>query len=851
MSLHAMSILRGRRTSLFRWIAVATVVIMALFAINVQMTFAQIADPPPPANANPKTALTAEDTPVTINTGIQADPRYQVVIVSPGPAHGTIVPGGVFPNNFIITYTPGANQTIGVSFSYQICVVIGTPACGQSALVTVSITPVNDGPQAGADNASVKFGQSVLINVLANDNGGVNEADAAFLVPGGVSVPAPDGTAVIEGNQIRYTAPAAPVPCTAPSNATFSYLVQDSSGLQSAGTVTVVRTCPGTPTLKLGEPYAFTNHTFKIDVILDSADVDVAAVDFFLGYDACLTDVDNPSNSMVADDVTNMPPAPNFLSQVQDQPFPGTLHFVSAGVVPNAILAGPTSPTRTIATMQFKALSVCTTAFTFGTSGFTSTGGTPIAGATLPKTVTLTDANSKPTNITLSNNKVTENSPFNTFIGQFSATDPDVGDTFTYAFALPFGDNAGKFRIRPLIFNNDELAVQNLNGVAPGIYNITVAATDSYGSTFTKDFAIEVIDVNLYAPIANNDGVYNVLGRTEIAFRSMPANGIDLVANDIDPDVGNCNNCSIQSVTNGSKGLVTNLGTKVVYIPTDPKFFGPLANDTFTYILTDNDLAGARTDDATVTVNVQQDAAPGDCNKSNVIEAGDLTATGLEIFDGDGNSWYNIYQGTYKNFSPYGCNSNQDAVVDAGDISCTAQKIFNNAFVCGIVMASSSTSANLAVESVSAAPGTTVQVPVVLSTAGNSVAAAAFAIDFNSDELSFDATDADNNGVADAVSLNVPAGLLATASYNAAESRVEIVVTGLMPPFPLLADGAVATVSLTVKDGVTVSESTVTLANSSLGSDEGQSVPLEVSNGSIEIVSQPASRILLPLIRMQ
>lgn len=76
-------------------------------------------------------------------------------------------------------------------------------------------------------------------------------------------------------------------------------------------------------------------------------------------------------------------------------------------------------------------------------------------------------------------------------------------------------------------------------------------------------------------------------------------------------------------------------------------------------------------------------------------------------------------------------------------------------------------------------------------------------------------------------------------------------MTGLIPPFPLLADGAVATVSLTVKDGVTVSESTVTLANSSLGSDEGQSIPLEVSNGSIEIVSQPASRILLPLIRMQ
>jgi len=820
--------------------------VLCLLAIMPQVGFAQVADPPPPANANPKTATTNEDTLVAIDTGIQADPRYQVVIVSPGPNHGTIVPGGSFPNHFIINYTPGPNKTTPVSFSYQICTIVGTPACGQSALVAVAITPVNDGPQVGADAASVKFGQSVLINVLANDNGGPNEVDTVSLVAGGVSSPTPDGTAVIEGNQIRYTAPAAGDPCT-PSTATFSYLVQDSSGLQASGTVTVSRTCPGTPTLKLSEPYAASNHTFKIDVILESADVNVAAVDFYLGYDSCLSDVDSPTNNMVADDVTNMPAAPTFVSQAQDQPYPGTLHLISAGVLPNAILAGPATTTRTIATLHFKALSVCTTTFTFGAAGFTGTGGTPITGVTVNKTTTLTSANNNPTNITLSNNKITEASSFNTLIGQFTATDPDAGDTFTFAFAPPNSNSSNKFRIRPQIFNNDELAVQSLVAVPPGFYDITVSVTDSYGGTFTKDFTIEVVDANLSAPMANDDGIFAVLARTEILFANLVANDSD--TGDGDPT---CIKCSIQSVTNGLKGLVTNLGAKVVYIPTDAKFTG---NDSFTYVLTDNDPAGALTDSAQVTVNVQRDYEPGNCNKSNPavnlgIEAGDLTATGLEIFDGDGNLWYEIYKGSYTNFSAYGCNSNQDNIVDAGDIACTAAKIFNPALTCAPVTSASASAATLTISGdLSGAPGSTVAVPISLTAAGNSVAAAAFAIDFDSAALSFDATDANSDGLPDAVQFNVPSGLMTSATYNVAESRVEIIITGLMPPFPLLGDGTLATVNLTINGQANGDATAVGLSNSSLGSDEGASIPVEVIDGTIDITGQSTQHAFyLPLI---
>ncbi len=881
MSLQTIATACGRHLSLRGfWSAASVILLLLLVMATPQIAFAQ-PDPPDPENANPRSATTTEDTTVSIDTGVEFDPRYQVVVVVPGPAHGTVSQGGTLvpPTNFIINYTPGANQVAPVSFSYQICTVLVVPTrCGQSALVTVGITPVNDPPQTLLDMATVVYGQSVLIPVLSNDNGGANESDTATLVSVG-SPGAGNGTTAVEGNQVRYTAPALPNLCN-PTTVNFTYQAQDSSGNQATGQVSVKVNCPGMPTLKLSEPYGYSGHTFKIDVILDSADVNISAVDFTLNYYQCLTDVDVPTNNQLADDVTTTLPAGSFYFQPADTdapPAPGALRMIAASTTsPAAILAGPgASATRTIATVQFRATAlpgnvICPSVmfdFTFvdqlnnPITGFTSTAGTPTTGNGTPKIITLdaTKLNNKPTNLMLSSNKVNENSPWNTFIGKFSATDLDAGDTLSYGFYLPYGNSNGSFLIRPLAFNNDELATGAV-GLASGFYSITVGAMDNFGGLITKTFTIEVVDVNA-APNAIDDG-------NPVAIPAPGVTNINVLLNDNDngdfPADPACTNCSVVSVTNGSKGIVINQGTNVRYIPTDAKYTG---NDVFSYVMTDNDAPNALTDQAKVTVTVSAEVYPadhpvvalrgtevklGDCNGSGALEAGDLTSTGLEIFDGDGNLWYDIYKGTRTTFSPRGCNSNQDNLLDAGDIICTAKKIFNSAFVCGsTLLAANANAANLTVGTVSATPGATVQVPVQLSTAGHSVAAAAFAVDFNGDELSFDATDANNDGLPDAVSLQAPDGLLAIATYNADESRIEIVISGLIPPFPLLSDGAVATVNLAVKEGVNVTESKVTLVNSSLGNDEGQSLPLEVTDGAIQIGAQPANRVLLPLIRMQ
>jgi hypothetical protein len=840
-------------------------------AVSGQLALAQ--GTPPPPNATPQSVTTNEDTLKSIDTGVPFDNRYQIVIIAPGPAHGTIAQSGAAPGNFKIDYTPGANQTSPVSFVYQFCTVATPLVCAQSATVTINITPVNDGPQAGADNKTTTYGQSILIDVLANDNGGANEFDSISLVAGSVtapSSPAPaDGTAVIEGNQIRYTAPtevAAGAVCPAPGAlvVTFTYqIVDNTNGQMATGTVTINVTCPQLPVISLSKPYNAGNHKFKVDVILTSPNVEVTAidVDVDLSGNACLVEPDLPTDNKLADDVTTTLPSGSFQFGVQDTAAKKVRIFAAA-TLPDTFLAGPApaSSPRTIATIELRANGQCAdqTAILTPTS-ITGKDGIGIAGnvqnnitAPMPTTAQL---NKAPTDISLSNLVVNEFSNVaSAFIGMLTTTDADAGDTFTYAVVPvvpPIPPSPATFTTNPA--HPDEL---NINGPAQsGLYRIKVTVTDKFGQSYSENFDITVADVNK-APKANNDGS---------AAAPLPVFGpsdVDVLANDTDgddypsPGLVSCatlaapdNKCSVVSVTNGSKGIVVNQGTKVRYIPTDPNHYSIdpaiAVTDIFAYVITDNDAPNALTSQANVTVKIYPEvytAGPaigqvvklGDCNRSGTVEAGDLTATGLEIFDGDGNLWYDIYKGSRTAFSPRGCNSNQDRVLDAGDISCTARKIFNAAANCGAAMAASASKATLEVASgLRGAAGSTVSVPVSLRNNGNAVDTAVFALAYDASKLSFNADDASAISLSD--------GQL--AMVNAVDGRVEIVVTGLSA-----ADGAVANISLSVKESAS-GDAAVSLADSSLGS-EGGTVAVDTADGAIQIGDAGALRFraLLPFI---
>ncbi|MDT4961481.1 MAG: large repetitive protein, partial [Pseudonocardiales bacterium] len=108
-------------------------------------------------------------------------------------------------------------------------------------------------------------------------------------------------------------------------------------------------------------------------------------------------------------------------------------------------------------------------------------------------TVTVNDVNQDPTNITLSASAVAENQPVNTIVATLSATDPDVGDTFTFTLVAGAGstDNAS--------FN---VATSSLRTSASfdfetkSSYSIRVGVSDGHGGTMEKQFTITVTNAN-------------------------------------------------------------------------------------------------------------------------------------------------------------------------------------------------------------------------------------------------------------------------------------------------------------------------------------------------------------------
>jgi len=146
--------------------------------------------------ANADVAVTAEDTPVNIASGINDtdgdDPH--VILITESPNHGiaTINNNGT-PNDLgddYIVYTPGLNFFGMDTLVYQVCDVDNE--C-DTALVVITISPVNDPPVSMDDQSLENIGGStVVIVVLGNDIDPENNIDPTTVnldptsVPGGI-----------------------------------------------------------------------------------------------------------------------------------------------------------------------------------------------------------------------------------------------------------------------------------------------------------------------------------------------------------------------------------------------------------------------------------------------------------------------------------------------------------------------------------------------------------------------------------------------------------------------------------------------------------------------------------------
>ena len=107
-------------------------------------------------------------------------------------------------------------------------------------------------------------------------------------------------------------------------------------------------------------------------------------------------------------------------------------------------------------------------------------------------TVTVTEENAAPDDITLANSTIDEKNAMDDVIGRLSATDANTSDTHTYSLVAGTGgtDNAS-FRIS----GSDLVAAAVFDFEIKSAYSVRIAVADGNGGTFAKAFALTVNDV--------------------------------------------------------------------------------------------------------------------------------------------------------------------------------------------------------------------------------------------------------------------------------------------------------------------------------------------------------------------
>ena len=129
---------------------------------TVSITVTAVNDPPV---ATAQTVTTAEDTAVAITlAGTDADGDTLTYTVVDQPSNGTL--SGTAPN---LTYTPNADYNGNDSFTFK---VNDFPVDSEPAIVSITVTAVNDPPVATAQTVTTDEDTAVAITLAGTDAGG-------------------------------------------------------------------------------------------------------------------------------------------------------------------------------------------------------------------------------------------------------------------------------------------------------------------------------------------------------------------------------------------------------------------------------------------------------------------------------------------------------------------------------------------------------------------------------------------------------------------------------------------------------------------------------------------------------
>jgi len=128
-------------------------------------------------------------------------------------------------------------------------------------------------------------------------------------------------------------------------------------------------------------------------------------------------------------------------------------------------------------------------------------------------TIGVSNVNEIPTNITLGNSNIAENQAVGTLVGNFTTTDPDIGNSFTYSLVAGTGDtNNNLFTIT----NNQLQTNAVFDFETKNSYTVRVRTTDQGGLFSEKQFTINInnLDNIVTGTIANEN--FSTTGEKDI-----------------------------------------------------------------------------------------------------------------------------------------------------------------------------------------------------------------------------------------------------------------------------------------------------------------------------------------------
>ena len=559
-----------------------------------------------PLDAQDDTATTHEDNAVTVNVlsnDLLGSAPTQIAGLDNG-AHGTTRNNG----DGTITYTPAPDFHGVDSFTYQLEDGAGNT---DSAVVTVTVYPTNDGPTARDDHAETDENESRRIDILANDS----DPDGNLAASSVRIIQDPShGTVDVD--------PSTGVVTYSPSNGrcgsdSFSYVVEDNEGATSnKATVSIDISCNEAPVANADFATTDENTAIEINVAsndmdsdgsLDLSSIQITSHPTFgsvsvhpssglisympdplsCGEDSFRYTVDdddeatsNEARVTIAVLCDDPPLAIDDLYHVNEGE---SLDVRAPGIIENDIAAPSDTITSTLVTdvahgtltLRQNGSFVYTHDGSEGTNDqftyFISNETKESNVATV--TLIIRPVNDEP-NAADDEAQTTEDTPISIPVLN-NDSDPD-GDVLAVDWAEQPANGS--------VANNGGSLTYTPNPNFHGTESFNYAAKDGNGGRAEATVTVFVAPVN-DPPIAQDDA--------ESTPEDTPAT-LDVLDNDSDPDG---DSLTIQSVTQPMHGTATNHGSDVIYVPKS-NFNG---TDTFSYTVTDRN---GGTSSALVTVSV-------------------------------------------------------------------------------------------------------------------------------------------------------------------------------------------------------------------------------------------------------